>query len=95
MIDISNPRAATVVSSVEFPTGRPYEMIVVGDKLYASVPDGGVGIADITDPLAPVSLGRLEVPAEGMDVVGNRAFVSGGYTRYPLLVFDFIYNVED
>jgi hypothetical protein len=70
VVDISNPAALTLVATRNL-IGRAYDLDITGNTLYLAwgvdnnyqlPPAGGVEIIDISQPAAPVLLGRYDLP---------------------------------
>ena len=85
VVDISNPRAPTVVARPQLSSAGPFK--VVGQ--YAYVAAGSyLQVLDLSNPAQPVQAGRFNAPCNGLDVVGTRAYVTGTSPANRLTVID-------
>ncbi len=77
IINISNPKAPTLIGSYDTP-GNAYKLQVVGDTAFVADQAGGLQIIDISDPSIPILISAYKAPAQvlGVQVIGNTAFVS-------------------
>ena len=62
-------------------SGRPYEVVPLGDYAYAAA-DSGLQIIDISNPAAPFSVGSYDTPGTARDLVvsGGVAYVADNNT---------------
>jgi len=93
VVDARDPSALKIagrVTNPDYPTMLRYPAPVVGDTLYFPEGNGGVGVYDITNPLAPALRFRYGAvgasPARGPRARPGqvRAFAVGGETGYPV-----------
>jgi hypothetical protein len=85
VVDVSNPRAPTVVAHPQLSSAGPFK--VVGQ--YAYVAAGSyLQVLDLSNPAQPVQAGRFNAPCNGVDVVGTRAYVTGTSPANRLTVID-------
>jgi len=79
VIDVSDPAAPVVLSSIDTP-GWANDVEVVDGLAY--VAGDALRIIDVSNPAAPVEVGSIDVPgsARAVDVVGGLAYVMAGDT---------------
>jgi hypothetical protein len=62
-MDVSQPRPGPAELAVVLPDGmEPTDLEVVGTLAYVADAHAGLAVLDISDPAAPVQIGRLETP---------------------------------
>lgn len=78
IIDISDPANATVINRFADVSSRCWDIAVQGDVAYLADSNGGLELINIADPLNPSFYGyaALEDAAQGVDVLGDHAFVA-------------------
>jgi len=88
VVDASDPGKMRTVASVPLSGGEIKDIVVVGTTAYIVNVDGLV-IADVSNPLRPVVIGRWDAPGivTSVDVAGDIAYVAGG-TLYVVNVSD-------
>jgi len=85
VVDISNPRAPTVVARPLLASAGPFK--VVGQ--YAYVAAGSyLQVLDLSNPAQPIQAGRFSAPCNGLGVVGTRAYATGTSPANRLTVID-------
>jgi len=86
MIDVQDPAAPTVIGTFE---DNAADVEVRGDRAYVAAWNG-FAVWDLTDPLAPVQLADIPLPAAGRMVVvsGDLALVPTGHYGDPLVSID-------
>ena len=90
VIDVGDPTAPSLVTVLDIP--RPsHPPRVNGDRLFVSTSRDGVVILDITNPLAPLELGRVAPTSYlfGTAPIGNLLFVASIYSG------GYLYDVSD
>ncbi|MBD3334965.1 MAG: hypothetical protein GF355_05570, partial [Candidatus Eisenbacteria bacterium] len=87
-MDLTDPIDPAELGEDEAPAGSCYDVAVQGDYAYAAEASRGLYVLDVSDPFAPVEVGRTDVPEAALDIVvdGDYAYIgdlSGG-----LIIFD-------
>jgi hypothetical protein len=59
-------------------TGPPHGVAVAGSRAYIAGGDTGLHIVDVSDPIAPVTLGKYEVTATNVVVSDNLVYLTDG-----------------
>ncbi len=74
VFDISDPANPFLAHSISRPGETAEGLFIDGDLLYVAIDIFGLRIYDISDPLHPVSIGRVDSSDKGISV-----FATGGY----------------
>jgi len=79
VLDVSQPSMPRVASTLPFQTC--VDVAASGSIAYVAASTDGLVLYDCTDPASPVRLGtaRLALYADGVALIGNRAYVAEGY----------------
>ncbi len=82
IIDISDPKVPTKISSISVPVGRRgiHGVYVSGDFAYLASGEDRLVVVDINDPAAPFIVGSYDTPGSARDVYvsGNYAYLADG-----------------
>jgi hypothetical protein len=85
VLDVSNPDEPALVGAKDFTSAGPFK--VVGQCGYVAA-GAFLQVLDLSNPSQPVEAGRFNAPCNGLDVVGNRAYVTGSSPANRLSVIE-------
>ncbi len=70
VVDVFDPDSPTVVANPVFPArGNGRDLALVGNLVYLALGDGGVGVVDVSNPLAPSWVGGAVTRAPAWGIV--------------------------
>lgn len=66
--------------------GESYDVSISSGYAYVANRSGGLGVADVSTPTAPLYVGRFDTPglAYGLDVAGGYVYLADGEAGMPV-----------